>query len=154
MAGQTPWASHLGAGGRTPRGAGGVRALGRPASETEGRSGLTIDDRHGGRYVGIPQPSLSEPLPINPVSTTSGAVHNDLAARRVLASPWYLTAEVISTLRISRARHDPRLEHDAFRASAGCACSAVRDRGRRGHWCRLVSIAGDAQGYHEASLRR
>ena len=71
---------------RAPPRAGGVRALGRPAHETDRRRGLTIDDRQGGRYLGIPPQSPIAPLPITPAATESGAGPNDATARPVLAS--------------------------------------------------------------------
>ncbi len=80
-----------------PPGAGGVRALGRPAHETDRRSGLTIDDRQGGRYLGIPPQSSIAPPTITPASTAAGPIYNGATARSLLASPGYLTAEVIST---------------------------------------------------------
>ncbi len=57
-----------------------------PPHETEGRSGLRIDDRQEGRYLGIPPQSPIVPLPITPASTKSGAGPNDPTARPVLAS--------------------------------------------------------------------
>ena len=71
-----------------------------PAAETEGRRGLTIDDRHGGRYLGIPPESPFRPLPAARCPRNRRAVPTDETARSVPASPC-LTAEVISTLGIS-----------------------------------------------------
>lgn len=51
-----------------------MRALGPPVREIEGRSGLTIDAREGGRYLGIPPQRPIESVTINLVSTKSGAV--------------------------------------------------------------------------------
>src|SRR3990172_1730579 len=60
---------------RSAPGAGGVRALGPSVREIEGRSGLTIDAREGGRYLGLPLQSPIQSVTINLVSTKSGAVH-------------------------------------------------------------------------------
>ncbi len=57
-----------------------------PPHETEGRSGLRIDDRHGGRYLRIPPQSPIVPPTITPPSTKSGAGPNTATARPVLAA--------------------------------------------------------------------
>ncbi len=57
-----------------------------PPHEIEGRSGLRIDDRQGGRYLGIPPRSPIVPPTITPPSTKSGAGPNDPTARQILAS--------------------------------------------------------------------
>jgi len=44
--------------------------------DTEGRRGLRIDDRPGGRYLGIPPQSPIVPLTITPASPKSGAGPN------------------------------------------------------------------------------
>ena len=71
-----------------------------PAAETEGRRGLTIDDRHEGRYLGIPPESPFRPLPAARCPRNRRAVPTDETARSVPASPC-LTAEVISTLAVT-----------------------------------------------------
>jgi hypothetical protein len=64
------------------------------------------------------------------VEATTG---DDLdVAPRARATRRYVHGVVHRTVRISRARGDPRLEHAAYRSSAGCACSAVPDRARHG----------------------
>jgi hypothetical protein len=53
--------------------------------EPEGRRGLRINDRHGGRYLNIPSASPIVPLAITPASKKSGPKPNDPTAP-VLAS--------------------------------------------------------------------
>ena len=66
-----------------------MRALGPPVREIEGRSGLTIDAREGGRYLGIPPQSPIESVTINLVSTKSGAVHSGLFGLPLHKIRWF-----------------------------------------------------------------
>jgi hypothetical protein len=59
-----------------------------PADETEGRRGRRIDDRQGGRYLGIPPQSASRVVSITAASTKSGdETPTDATARPIPASP-------------------------------------------------------------------
>jgi len=58
-----------------------------PPDETAGCRGLRIDDRPGGRYLGIPRQSPIAFLTITPAPTKSGTRPDDATARPISASP-------------------------------------------------------------------